>query len=260
MRVFDLRRQLGAPRCALMSAPVDLHVYDVSPCINYFALSCSCGLSRWGLYHTGICVHDVELSYGGHPGTATGVCQSKPRCIRGARFRVSLRLGCTSLDPVELRQHLADVAVHWPGCDYHPLEHNCNHFSAALAESLGVNRPPAWTNAFSKSRILRSLLPHAERFARLLPVRPIEIQAETEDSDDGMDHAGGGMSALLLEAATIQKERGNVAYSENNWADALSKVLTQLGAQRLRSDRTLSASSPPNLSSVLTFCCSIDEQ
>jgi hypothetical protein len=112
--------------------PVVLHIYDVSPCLNAIVRAGTCRLSLWGLYHTGICVREDEVSFGGHPGTSTGVSVARPRAVRGAKWRGAIVLGHTQLDPLEVRQHLIDFATDWRAL---PL-----HFAPAPLDLLALRR------------------------------------------------------------------------------------------------------------------------
>ena len=206
-------------------AAVVLHVYDVTPCLNACVRFFSCCRSKWGLYHTGICLGDHELAFGGHDGDSTGVWRSAPRATRGARFRTAHVLGHARLDPIEVRERIVESATAWSGRDYHPLTRNCNHFCAALASDLGVEAPPAWTNAFASSHLLHCLLPFAERLARLLRLQPLVSSADSDEVGDDAQSEGVGsdLNSLLLEAAEAQKAGGNAAYKDERWADGLAK-------------------------------------
>ena len=46
----------------------------------------------------------------------------------------------------ELDQVLGGLRQRWRPSDYDTISRNCNHFTAAAAEALGVAAPPAWVN------------------------------------------------------------------------------------------------------------------
>ena len=150
------------------------NVYAISPKLNACVRFISLKRSRWGIYHSGLEVQGTEYSFGGHAGSSTGVQAGRPRAVRGARFIMQCYLGHCTHDPLEVRGLLAEIALGWAGQDYNPLSCNCNHFTAALSSRLGCDPPPSWINAFATARVVRTLLPLAERLANVIGVPSVQ--------------------------------------------------------------------------------------
>ena len=208
---------------------VRANIYALFPCLNATIRFASCGFTCWGLWHCGIEINGREWSYGGHHGKHSGVAAGQPRsAVTGAKFTVSVPLGQTPLDPIEVRMTLAEVAVKWRGCDYHLLTQNCNHFASELAHRLGVDAAlvPPWINAITKSRFVSRLLPVAERVGQLLHIEPVlvvEPLAPTAagDGEEDRTEQPASMYSVLLETAQLQKERGNSLFSAGRYAAAV---------------------------------------
>ncbi|XP_038977349.1 deSI-like protein At4g17486 isoform X4 [Phoenix dactylifera] len=77
------------------NAPVYLNVYDLTPMNGYVYWA---GL---GIYHTGVEVHGVEYAFGAHDYPTSGVFEVEPRQCPGFRFRKSIFMGTTCLDPMQ---------------------------------------------------------------------------------------------------------------------------------------------------------------
>ena len=229
-------------------ATLFLNVYDIAPRLNRLVRLVTCGRSRWGLYHSGVAVYGAEYCYGGHPEKSTGVSVSVPRQVTGAKFRTSVLLGHTAQDPYEVRCAVAEIALDqpWEGRRYHPLSHNCNEFSAALAEHLGATEAPVppWVNSFTSSWIVKNVLPCIERLqssrllTRLFCLEPVQpevpgappFECHPEDAmeawaKDSSRNGGAprpmSMNAVLLEAAGVHKTRGGNAYRDGRTTAAL---------------------------------------
>ncbi|KAL9446056.1 hypothetical protein AB3S75_013852 [Citrus x aurantiifolia] len=74
-------------------APVYLNVYDLTPMNGYVHWA---GL---GIYHSGVEVHGVEYAFGAHDYPTSGVFEVEPRLCPGFKFRKSIFIGTTGLDP-----------------------------------------------------------------------------------------------------------------------------------------------------------------
>ncbi|KAL6867671.1 hypothetical protein ACP4OV_015695 [Aristida adscensionis] len=112
--------------------PVYLNVYDLTPMNGYIYWA---GL---GIFYSGIevmnigetfCkVHAVEYAFGAHDYPTSGVFEVEPRQCPGFRFRKSICLGTTCLDPIQVRQFMELQSVNYNGDTYHLITKNCNHF------------------------------------------------------------------------------------------------------------------------------------
>ena len=204
---------------------VRANIYALMPRLNAAIRVASCGCSRWGLWHCGIEIDGREWSFGGHGGTHSGVAGGEPRsAVTGAKFSVSIPLGHSMLDPIEVRETLAEAAVAWPGCEYHPLAKNCNHFASDLAKRLGVDESavPPWVNQITKSRVVARLLPFAERVGDLFAIQPVMVVEPPEPTDiEAGQPEPASMYGVLLEAAQLQKERGNELYGKGSYSAAM---------------------------------------
>ncbi|KAE8656573.1 Detected protein of confused Function [Hibiscus syriacus] len=80
--------------------PVYLNVYDLTPANGYFYWA---GL---GIYHSGVEVHGVEYAFGAHDYPTSGVFEAEPRRCLGFKFRKSIFIGTTSLDPIQIREFM----------------------------------------------------------------------------------------------------------------------------------------------------------
>ncbi|KAE8729216.1 J-domain protein required for chloroplast accumulation response 1, putative isoform 1 [Hibiscus syriacus] len=72
-------------------APVYLNVYDLTPINGYFYWA---GL---GIFHSGV----EEYAFGAHEYPTSGVFEVEPRQCPGFKFRKSIVIGTTSLDPIK---------------------------------------------------------------------------------------------------------------------------------------------------------------
>jgi len=231
-----------------LKADVFCNVYDIVPGVNAAA---RCLKSNWGIYHTGVQVHGLEFAYGGHDDGSTGVFCAKPRSAQGARFREQVHVGRASVDPMELRQLVADLSRRWPGNMYDPFKRNCNHFSEALCQELTNSPAPPYINRFTESRFVRGMFFRCivpigrcvERFYR--PVGGITYSSDAEPSgetalasDMGVTGAR-GINQVLLEAATLQKSKANRLFTEGSHGQAeaaYSKALGYLAAMSRRTE------------------------
>ncbi|KAF4357306.1 hypothetical protein F8388_002814 [Cannabis sativa] len=77
-------------------SPVYLNVYDLTPMNGYVYWA---GL---GIFHSGVEVHGVEYAFGAHDYPTSGVFEVEPRQCPGFKFRKSIFIGTTCLDPIQL--------------------------------------------------------------------------------------------------------------------------------------------------------------
>ncbi|OEL25994.1 DeSI-like protein [Dichanthelium oligosanthes] len=119
------------------NTPVHLNVYDLTPANGYVYWA---GL---GIFHSGIEVHGVEYAFGAHDYSISGVFEVEPRQCPGFKFRKSVYMGTTCLDPLQVREFMEIQSVNYNGDTYHLISKNCNHFCAVcnciLPESLKIN-------------------------------------------------------------------------------------------------------------------------
>ncbi|KVI06573.1 protein of unknown function DUF862, eukaryotic [Cynara cardunculus var. scolymus] len=77
------------------NAPVYLNVYDLTP-MNGYAY-----WAGFGIFHSGVEVHGVEYAFGAHDYPSSGVFEVEPRQCPGFKFRRSILIGTTCLDPIQ---------------------------------------------------------------------------------------------------------------------------------------------------------------
>ncbi|GKV29873.1 hypothetical protein SLEP1_g38753 [Rubroshorea leprosula] len=126
------------------STPVYLNVYDLTPMNGYFYWA---GL---GIFHSGVEVHGVEYAFGAHDFPTSGVFEVEPRQCPGFKFRESILIGRTSLDPIQVRQFMEHHSTRYNGNTYHLLAKNCNHFCKDICYKLTGKRTPKWVNRLAK--------------------------------------------------------------------------------------------------------------
>ncbi|KAE8735126.1 DeSI-like protein [Hibiscus syriacus] len=124
------------PRCA----PVYLNVYDLAPINGYFYWA---GL---GIFHSGVEVHGVEYAFGAHEYPTSGVFEVEPRQCPGFKFRKSIVIGMTSLDPIKVREFMERNSARYHGDTYHLIVKNCNHFCKDICYKLTGKHIPKWVN------------------------------------------------------------------------------------------------------------------
>lgn len=74
-----------------------------------------------GLYHSGVSIYGTEYCYGGHPDDDTGVFEVVPRKAPDAKFRQTILVGNTSLDPRQVSEIVNAMAQVWTGSSYNLL-------------------------------------------------------------------------------------------------------------------------------------------
>ena len=112
----------------------------------------------FGVYHSGIQVLGAEWSFGGNPeahASQSGIFPVHPRNAMPAhQFYQQVRIGeIVGLTQAKLTAVLRKLEPDWKAVSYHLLNHNCNHFGAALLKGLNeefnVSPPleqPGWVN------------------------------------------------------------------------------------------------------------------
>ncbi|KAJ0966310.1 hypothetical protein J5N97_027448 [Dioscorea zingiberensis] len=138
------------------STPVYLNVYDLTS-IN--------GYVRWagiGIFHSGIEVHGVEYAFGAHNYPHSGIFEIEPRQCPGFRFRKSIFMGMTTLDPIQVGDFMERQSLYYSGNTYHLITKNCNHFCKDICYKLTGNKIPKWVNRLASiGAICSNILPKA---------------------------------------------------------------------------------------------------
>lgn len=107
-------------------------------------------------------VHGVEYAFGAHDYPSSGVFEVEPRQCPGFRFRKSIFLGTTCLDPIQVRQFMELQSVNYNGDTYHLITKNCNHFCKDMCYKLTGNKIPKWVNRLARiGAICNCLLPES---------------------------------------------------------------------------------------------------
>mmetsp|Transcript_89526 Transcript_89526/g.187034 ORF Transcript_89526/g.187034 Transcript_89526/m.187034 type:complete len:374 (-) Transcript_89526:195-1316(-) len=223
------------------------NIYDIVPMVNTTSRFLR---SQWGVYHTGIQVHGLEVSFGGHADSSTGVFCARPRTAQGCVFREALVLGSTTLDAMEFRQKVAEVAAQWPGNSYDPFGRNCNHFAGFFAQELVGKSIPSYINEFTKSPTVRGIFHGIVKpmgrclemwydYGGITYAEDAEVSNAGAASDLGISGAR-GVNQVLVEAATTQKQRANELFKEGHYYDearaAYKKALGYLSTLSHRTD------------------------
>ncbi|KAL2347876.1 hypothetical protein Fmac_001876 [Flemingia macrophylla] len=89
------------------NTPVYLDVYDLTTVNGYMYWA---GL---GIFHSGVEVYGVEYAFGDYP--TSGVFEVEPRQCPGFKFRKSIFMGTTSLDPFQIREFMERQSSNFSG-------------------------------------------------------------------------------------------------------------------------------------------------
>ncbi|POO03144.1 DeSI-like protein [Trema orientale] len=137
-------------------SPVYLNVYDLTPMNGYVYWA---GL---GIFHSGVEVHGVEYAFGAHDYPTSGVFEVEPRQCPGFKFRKSIFIGTTCLDPIQVREFMERQSARYNGDTYHLIVKNCNHFCKDICYKLTGKSIPKWVNRLAKiGSICNCMLPEA---------------------------------------------------------------------------------------------------
>ncbi|KAK2452420.1 hypothetical protein P8452_00191 [Trifolium repens] len=157
---FSLFRKVNSASHGPGKTPVYLNVYDLTPKNGYVYWA---GL---GIYHSGVEVHGVEYAFGAHDYPTSGVFEVEPRQCPGFKFRKSIFIGTTSLDPVQVREFMECECANYNGDTYHLIAKNCNHFCKDICYKLTGKSIPTWVNRLAKlGSICNCILPEALRIS-----------------------------------------------------------------------------------------------
>ncbi|GLT45876.1 hypothetical protein SLA2020_196760 [Shorea laevis] len=155
------------------TTPVYLNVYDLTPMNGYFYWA---GL---GIFHSGIEVNGVEYAFGAHDFPTSGVFEVEPRQCPGFKFRESILIGTTSLDPVQVRQFMEHHSARYNGNTYHLIVKNCNHFCKDICYKLTGKRIPKWVNRLAKiGSMCNCILPDALKTSVVRHEQPYDSEKE----------------------------------------------------------------------------------
>jgi hypothetical protein len=99
------------------------------------------------LYYT---VYGIEYAFGAHDYPTSGVFEVEPRQCPGFKFRKSIFMGTTCMDPVQVRDFMERQSANYNGDTYHLIAKNCNHFCEDLCYKLTGNPTPKWVNRLAR--------------------------------------------------------------------------------------------------------------
>lgn len=138
------------------NAPVFLNVYDLTAVNDYLYWS---GI---GVFHSGVEVYGMEYAFGAHEYPSSGVFEVEPRQCPGFKFRKSILVGTTSLDPMQVRDFIERQSASYHGDTYHLIVKNCNHFCEDMCFKLTGKTIPRWVNRLARiGSMCNCILPEA---------------------------------------------------------------------------------------------------
>jgi len=97
-----------------------------------------------------LAVYGVEYAFGAHDYSTSGVFEVEPRQCPGFKFRKSIFMGTTSLDPFQIREFMECQSANYNGDAYHLIVKNCNHFCGDICYKLTGNSIPKWVNRLAR--------------------------------------------------------------------------------------------------------------
>ena len=100
----------------------------------------------------------MEYAFGAHDYPTSGVFEVEPRQCPGFKFRKSIFIGTTTLDPIQVREFMECNSARFNGDTYHLIVKNCNHFCKDICHKLTGKHIPKWVNRLAKIGILTT--PH----------------------------------------------------------------------------------------------------
>ncbi|XP_076948663.1 deSI-like protein At4g17486 [Bidens hawaiensis] len=140
------------------NTPVYLNVYDLTP-MNGYAY-----WAGFGIFHSGVEVHGVEYGFGAHEYSSSGVFEVEPRQCPGFKFRRSILIGTTCLNPAQVREFMKRHVANYNGDTYHLIVKNCNHFCNDICYKLTGKSIPKWVNRMARlGSVFSFVLPDALR-------------------------------------------------------------------------------------------------
>lgn len=112
-------------------------------------------------------VHGVEYAFGAHDYATSGVFEVDPRQCPGFKFRKSIFMGTTCLDPIQVREFMEQISVNYNGDTYHLIVKNCNHFCKDICYKLTGNQVPKWVNRLARLGMYSDLTNYLYYFSLL---------------------------------------------------------------------------------------------
>ncbi|XP_022144356.1 deSI-like protein At4g17486 [Momordica charantia] len=171
---FCLFSKSKSVNCGPGKTPVYLNVYDLTPMNGYVYWA---GL---GIFHSGVEVHGVEYAFGAHDYPTSGVFEVEPRQCPGFKFRRSILIGSTCLDPRQVREFMEHRSSSYYGDTYHLIVKNCNHFCKDVCHQLTGKSIPKWVNRLAKiGSVCNCILPDSLRISAVKH-DPAFVPLETE--------------------------------------------------------------------------------
>lgn len=117
-----------------VSYPVKLYVYDLSHGMAKAFSPQFLGMTIEGVWHTSVVAYGVETYYG------AGIQQSIPgKTHHGAPLKI-IDMGETQVPPEIFKEMLADINDKYHPDKYDLFDHNCNHMSDEICQTL-VGKP-----------------------------------------------------------------------------------------------------------------------
>ncbi|KAL7073469.1 hypothetical protein ACQ4LE_007399 [Meloidogyne hapla] len=165
----------------MVGTPVFLNVYDMY-WLNDYAFGFGVGV-----FHSGIEVHNIEYSYGGHPFPLSGIFENSPKdpdeLGDNFKFRESIHLGETDFSSEDVQKIVRQMGNEYQGDKYHLISKNCNHFSNQLSKTLTGKELPPWINRLAN---ISSSVPFIERWIPAEWLTPIALQQKLNSRNGSM--------------------------------------------------------------------------
>ena len=130
-----------------VSEVVYLNIYNVTP------MNSCLEVLGFGLYHTSVCLYDLEFSYGGHDMESSGIVVVDKGNSAGLELKESLPVGLTYYSGDEIDEIVEEFGEFWHGKDYDPFSKNCNNFTEQMIRHICEREEfyvPSYVNRFTK--------------------------------------------------------------------------------------------------------------
>ncbi|CAH9081012.1 unnamed protein product [Cuscuta epithymum] len=154
IKTFHSNEKSEAPFCVFPKPMSDVYgPGDTLVYLNVYDLTHMNGYIYWagfGVFHSGVEVHGVEYAFGAHDFPTSGIFEVEPGQCSGFKFRKSVNVGTTRLDPSEVREFFERQAAIYTGESYHLITKNCNHFCEDICYKLTGKKIPKWVNRLAK--------------------------------------------------------------------------------------------------------------
>ncbi|GLT58152.1 hypothetical protein SLA2020_310710 [Shorea laevis] len=180
------------------ATPVFLNVYDLTTVNDYVYWA---GL---GIFHTGVEVHGIEYAFGAHDYPTSGVFEVEPRKCPGFKFKKSIFMGTTRMEPAQVREFMERQSLSYNGDTYHLIVKNCNHFCEDICYKLTGNRIPKWVNRLARiGSVCNCILPEA---LKVSAVRHDPNLQECESEKRKLRSAFSSLSSISMPLPLPQRE------------------------------------------------------